>query len=82
MKKNVLKYIQNDIKDKYLVSLHNKNSRDSSLHYIAFFFHLGDSMGFLRDSLLLQIDIKGYPSFGVIKASGSDIIDTTRKTHC
>ena len=40
MKNHVLKYIQNDIKDKYMVSLHNKNSRDSSLHYISFLFHL------------------------------------------
>ena len=49
----MLKFIQNDIKDKNLVSLHNKNSRDSSLHYIAFLFYLGDSLGFPRDSLLL-----------------------------
>ena len=31
-RKHVLKYIQYDIKEKYLVSLHDKNLRDSSLH--------------------------------------------------
>ena len=47
---NMLKYIQKDIKDKYLVSLHKTNYRESSLHYIAFLFHLGDSWGFPGDS--------------------------------
>ena len=35
----VLKYIQNCIKGKYLFSFHNKNARDSSLHYITFLFY-------------------------------------------
>ena len=41
----VLKYIQKDIKDKYLFQLHNKNSRDSSLHYTPFFFYFRESQG-------------------------------------
>ena len=37
-----LKYIQNDIKDKYLVLLHSiKNNRDSSLHYNISFLYRG-----------------------------------------
>ena len=57
----------------YLVSLHYKNSSDSSIHYI-FLFHLGDSQGLPGDSLLLYINIKGYPSFGMIKAHGSEVV--------
>ena len=47
---NIFKYVQNHIKDKYLVSLYNDNSRDSSLHYIAFLFYF---RGLPGDSLLL-----------------------------
>ena len=41
----VLKYIQNDIKDKYQFQLHNKNSRDSSLHYTPFLFYFREFPG-------------------------------------
>ena len=41
----VLKFIQNDIKDKYLFQLHNKNSRDSSLHYTPFLFYFREFPG-------------------------------------
>ena len=43
----VLKYIQNDIKDKYLFQLHNENSRDSSLHYTPFLFYFREFPGIL-----------------------------------
>ena len=64
----------------YLVSLHNKNSRDSSLHYI-FLFHLGDPWGLPGDSLLLYINIKGYPSFGMIKAHDSEVVKIHEENH-
>ena len=35
----VVKYMQNDIKDKYLVLLHNKNFGDSSQHFMTFLFY-------------------------------------------
>ena len=41
----VLKYTENYMKDKYVYSLHNKNSRNASLNYIAFLFSSGDSLG-------------------------------------
>ena len=56
-----------------MYSLHNKNSRDASLHYIAFLFYY---RGFPRDSLGIPCyykkNIKGYPSLGRIKARGSE----------
>ena len=55
-----------------MCSLHNKNSRDSSLHYIAFLYDFREFPGIPWDSLLLKIDIKGYPSLGRIKARGSE----------
>ena len=44
----VFKYTENDMKDNNVYSLHNKNSRDDSLRYIAFLFYYS---GFPRDSL-------------------------------
>ena len=41
----VLKYIQNDIKDKYPFQLHNKNSIDSSLHYTPLLFYFREFPG-------------------------------------
>ena len=41
----VLKYTEKDMKNKYVYSLHNKNSRNASLNYIAFLFYSGDSPG-------------------------------------
>ena len=49
----ILKYIQNDIKDKYLYSFHDKNSRHSSLHYKALLSYFTEFSGNLWDSLLL-----------------------------
>ena len=41
----VLKYTENDMKDKYVYSLHNKNFRNVTLYYIAFLSYSGDSLG-------------------------------------
>ena len=49
----ILRYIQNDIKDKYLYSFHNKISRHSSLHYKALLSYFTEFSGNLWDSLLL-----------------------------
>ena len=48
----VNEYIQNDITDITLYLLHDKNSRDISLHCVAFLYVLGDSLGFTGDSTL------------------------------
>ena len=57
------------MKDKYLFQLHNKNSRDSSLHYTPFLFYFRELPGIPWG---FPITIKRYPSQGRIEAHSSE----------
>ena len=58
------KYTENDMKDKYVYSLHNKNSRNASLNYIAFLFYSGDSLGIPWEFPVTVIEYQGISQFG------------------